>query len=136
VYAFHDCVPTCRRYRKWQASGPDEFFDSKGLPRHLFSAPHTAQPRFNREYLTHLAAHARAILHFGYRAQDADFSLYRSFGRDLLTKQRGGSFEVDSLFYGSGRRPYLHIEVKADPREVRQMAESTEPVNKNETGGS
>ncbi len=42
--------------------------------------------------------------------------------RDLITKRRGASYEVDALFYTPSGQPYLHIEAKADPKQVEKMA--------------
>lgn len=72
-----------------------------------------------------MAAHARAVLEFGY-ARDpgrADFSQYFVFSRDLVTKRKGQTFEADSIFYDADARPYLHIEVKAEPAAIRRMAQ-------------
>lgn len=119
---FQTCIETCPRRARWKVSGPDEFLNPRGEPRHLFSAPHAPQPTFNREYLPHLAAHMRAILQFGYRGDRAALSEYRKFGRDLRAKLAGGSFEVDSLFYSASGHPILHIEAKSEPRQIARMA--------------
>lgn len=119
---FQTCIPGCPRRARWKVSGPDEFLNPRGEPRHLFSAPHAPQPTFNREYLPHLAAHVRAILQFGYRGDRAALSEYRKFGRDLRAKLAGGSFEIDSLFSSASGKPILHIEAKSDPRQISQMA--------------
>lgn len=115
LFQFRECGADCPRRRETKATGPDEFLNPRGAPRHLFSGPHRAQPTLNREYLPHMAAHARAVLELGYQHDQgrADFSQYFTFTRDLITKRKGGTFEADSIFYAADGRPYLHVEVKA-----------------------
>lgn len=85
-----------------------------GKPRHVFSKPDPGVAWLNREYIPHLAAFARAALDFGLDASRASLSLYRKFGRDLVTKRAGQGFETDAEFYASDGRIHLQIEAKAD----------------------
>lgn len=126
---FRTCREDCPRLRRWSASGPDEFPNPRGALRHLFSSPHQAQPTFNREYLPHIAAYARAIIEKGYDRGRADFSQHFAFGRDLITKKKGVPYEIDALFYTPGGEPYLHVEVKADAREVERIARGIDQLH-------
>ena len=63
---------------------PHEFLNYHGEPQHLSSSPHKAQPTLNRESVAHLAAHARAVLDFGYPAERVNEQLHTGYpGRDL-----------------------------------------------------
>lgn len=118
LFRFGDCSATCFRRVKWGVSGPDHFETSTGAPRHLFSSPHVDHPALNREYIPHIAAYARAIYALGYDPARSSFSRYRKYGRDLLTKRSGGSYETDAEFYDAAGRIHLHIEAKKDARQV------------------
>jgi hypothetical protein len=102
--------------------GPDEFLASNGGERHLYSSPGGPGLRLNREYIPHLAAHARAVLQVGCDPRHADFSRYEQFTQDRITKKRGHPYEIDSLFRTRAGKPYLHAEVKTSPREVERIA--------------
>lgn len=117
-----DCPPDCFRLKKRGASGPDHFTTPDGKPRHLFSSPEAARPALNREYIPHVAAWARAVYDFGYDPGRCRFSYYRAYSRDLLTKQRGGSYETDVEFDDAAGELYLQIEAKKDARQVAKIA--------------
>jgi hypothetical protein len=121
LFEFQDCQHTCPRLKRWLEPGRDEFLNPAGQARHLYSFP-CHRPRLNREYVPHIAAHARAILEFGYDRKGAVFSERRYFARDLIVKKRGGRYELDSLFKSGDQGSYLHVEVKSKPREVAAMA--------------
>lgn len=104
-------------------SGPDHFDTSTGAPRHLFSSPRAGEPSLNREYIPHIAAYARAILDLCYDSARSSFSRYRKYGRDLLSKRSGGSYETDAEFYDSEGGIHLHVEAKKDARQVGVIAD-------------
>ncbi len=93
----------------------------------MFSNSRTGPVTLNREYLPHLAAHARLVLELGYSADRAVFSQYRTFGSDIRTERAGQRYELDSLFLDSTKRPYLHIEVKKNPAHVAVLARDIRP---------
>jgi hypothetical protein len=119
---FRECPRDCPRYVKRGAAGRDHFVTPSGAARHLFSGPDKTQPDFNREYLPHIAAWARAIFDFDYEKVWSRFSFYRSYSRDLLTKKRGGTYETDVECYDVNQRLVLQIEAKKDPQQVERLA--------------
>ena len=121
VVEFHDCPDDCFRFKKWAARGPDHFDTPDGKPRHLFSKPTSDPAWLNREYVSHIAAYARAILDFGYDQSRSSFSLYRSFSRDVIVKKEGQNYETDAEFYDADDRIYLHVEAKAEPRQIDKI---------------
>jgi hypothetical protein len=118
---FRACDAACFRFRKWGVPGDDHFDTPSGKPRHLFSSPLADPAWLNREYVPHIAAYARAILDAGYPAGASSFSLYRTFGRDLVTKRAGGGYETDAEFYDSDGSILLQIEAKARPNQVASL---------------
>jgi hypothetical protein len=122
LFRFQECNPRCPRLRRHHVSGPDEFLASSGGERHLYSSPGGLGLRLNREYIPHLAAHARGILQLGYPRELAKFSEYGQFREDRITKKRGQAYEIDSLFSGADHTPRLHLEAKTKPREVERIA--------------
>jgi hypothetical protein len=90
----------------------------------LFSLSASAPVRLNREYVPHIAAVARAILHFGFSRERFSLSLYRTFQRDCVNKRRGQSYETDAEFYAPDGSVQLHIEAKRTHGAVRVLAET------------
>lgn len=121
LIAFRECAEDCPRRRKFKVSGRDEFVNSQGRHRHLFSDPTAPAAWLNREYVPHIAAFGRAVIELGYDPATAMFSAYRTFTRDLITKKTGVSYETDVEFY-DGNELLLHAEAKTKPREVEKIA--------------
>ena len=121
LYSFETCPDNCERFRRWGHRGPDHFRTFEDAGRHLFSKP--SEPRLNREYIPHLAAVTRAIIDFGHRRQDASFSRYRTFTRDLINKRAGGSYETDAEFHDGTGNLRLQIEAKSDEEQTARLAE-------------
>lgn len=128
LVAFRECDVACPRFKKWGVAGPDEFLTPAGARRHLFSSPHAPVAWLNREYVPHIAAYARAILEFGYDRASSAFSLYRRFGRDLVSKRAGGNYETDVEFCRPDGTVVLHVEVKAERRQVERIAAEIDRV--------
>lgn len=122
LVALETCPPDCPRMRKHHAAGPDHFVTPHNGARHMFSGPGTPLPALNREYVPHIAAWARAVYEFGYDPALTRFSFYRKYGRDLLTKKRGGSYETDVECYDPAGRLVLQIEAKKDAVQVERLA--------------
>ncbi|MGQ0431253.1 MAG: hypothetical protein ACT452_02460 [Microthrixaceae bacterium] len=125
VVEFDACTAACFRFKKW-GSGPDHFLTPAGKPRHLFSKPDDQQAWLNREYVPHIAAYAKAILHHGYDRDRSSFSRYRAFSRDLIVKKAGGNYETDAEFYGHDETLLLQIEAKASERQTQALARAIE----------
>ena len=126
VVEFEECPPDCFRRKKWGASGPDHFVTPAGKPRHLFSKPGGPEAWLNREYVPHIGAFAYAILGHGYGPEACSFSLYRKFGRDLIRKRAGVSYETDAEFYDHDGSIHLQIEAKASERKTAALAAAIE----------
>lgn len=122
VIVFQACDTACPRLRRYGVAGPDEFVVAPGQFRHLFSAPMTDGQRLNREYIPHLAAYAMAVRGYGYHPDRAALSKYRTFKQERISKHAGDSYETDAEFYDLAGGIYLHLEVKAQPREVEGIA--------------
>jgi hypothetical protein len=118
---FRACDAACFRFRKWGVPGDDHFDTPSGKPRHLFSSPLADPAWLNREYVPHIAAYGRAVLDAGYPAEASSFSLYRTYGRDLVTKRVGRGYETDAEFYDSDGSILLQIEAKARPGQVASL---------------
>lgn len=103
-------------------AGPDHFDTPAGKPRHLFSKPGYEVAWLNREYVPHIAAYGRAVLDGGYDPGRSSFSLYRKFGRDLIVKRCGQSYETDAEFYDRSGAVHLQIEAKASSRQTQALA--------------
>lgn len=116
----------CFRSKKWNASGPDHFVTPAGNPRHLFSKPTEPEAWLNREYVPHIAAFAFAILQHGYDPGACSFSRYREFGRDLIPKRAGTTYETDAEFYDEAGAVHLQIEAKASTRQTSALAAELE----------
>lgn len=121
VVTFRECPDDCFRYKKWKVKGPDHFETPSGKPRHLFSKPDAPEAWLNREYVPHIAAYARAVLDIGYEQSDSSFSLYRTYSRDLISKQAGKTYETDAEFYAPDGRIHLQVEAKAQPDQVAKI---------------
>lgn len=77
----------------------------------------------SREYVHHLGAFARAVLGYNYPREGALLSHYGRYRRDLITKREGDWYEIDAAFpIGPDARPWLLIEVKAEPRKIARWA--------------
>ena len=126
VVEFKDCPDDCFRFKKWGVAGPDHFETPHGKPRHLFSKPIGPEAWLNREYVPHLAAYAFAIIEHDYDQTLSSFSYYRTFGRDLITKRKGGGFETDVEFYDADGSIHLQIEAKAGARQTEALARAIE----------
>lgn len=124
LISFRTCPEDCFRFRKWGLAGPDHFETPAGKPRHLFSTPSSEQAWLNREYVPHIAAYARAVNDFGYPAERASFSRYRTYQRDLITKRAGASYETDLEFADTAGELTLQVEAKRQPREIQRMADA------------
>lgn len=122
VFRFLTCPDDCFRFRKHGVAGPDHFETPAGKPRHLFSKPGDDVAWLNREYVPHIAAYGMAILGAGYDARRSSFSLYRTFGRDLIAKRCGQSYETDAEFYAGDGTVHLQIEAKASRRQTETLA--------------
>src|SRR5438034_7018799 len=68
------CRDDCPRRRRWKEATRDEFLTPARQHRHIFSLP-PSSPRLNREYIPHVAAVGRAILHFGFPSDRFSLSL-------------------------------------------------------------
>lgn len=121
IVEFDACTAAYFRFKKW-GSGPDHFLTPAEKPRHLFSKPDDQQAWLNREYVPHIAAYAKAILHHGYDRDRSSFSRYRAFSRDLIIKKAGGNYETDAEFYGHDETLLLQIEAKASERQTQALA--------------
>lgn len=126
VLSVGDCRVDCPRRRRWKEMTRDEFLTPAGQHRHLFSLSASPGASLNREYIPHIAAVARAIIHFGFPRDRYSFSLYRTFQRDLVTKRRGQSYETDAEFYAADGSVQLHVEAKKTHAEVRRIAKTIE----------
>ncbi len=122
LVAFRECAADCPRRVKHGMTGPDEFLNTQGRYRHLFSSPGASRAWLNREYVPHIAAFGRAVLEFGFDARSSLFSTYRSYSRDLITKKSGGHYETDVEFYDADGRLFLHVEAKTKPSGVEKIA--------------
>lgn len=120
---FRECDPTCFRFKKWNATGPDHFDTPSGKPRHLFSKPIGPEAWLNREYVPHLAAYAKAVIDHGYSIEHSSFSLYRKFTRDLISKRAGQGYETDAEFYDANGHIQLQIEAKASTHQTDKLAQ-------------
>jgi hypothetical protein len=120
--AVRGCPDDCFRFKKYGIAGPDHFDTPSGKPRHMFSKPGDEVAWLNREYVPHIAAYGMAILDDGYDGTRSSFSLYRKFGRDLVAKCMGQSFETDAEFYDRHGNIYLQIEAKSSPRQTETLA--------------
>jgi len=123
VIRFRECDPTCFRFKKWNATGPDHFDTPSGKPRHLFSKPIGPEAWLNREYVPHIAAYAKAVLDHGYSVERSTFSLYRKFTRDLISKRAGQAYETDAEFYDADAHIHLQIEAKASMKQTEKLAQ-------------
>lgn len=121
-----ECRPDCPRRRRWNEATSDEFLTPTGQHRHLFSLSTSAPVRLNREYVPHIAAASRAILHFGFSRERFSLSLHRTFQRDCVNKRRGQSYETDAEFYAPDGSVQLHIEAKRTASAVRRIADAVE----------
>lgn len=122
VVRFRDCPADCFRFKNYGLAGPDHFDTPMGKPRHMFSRPGGEVAWLNREYVPHIAAYGMAILQAGYDGTRSSFSLYRKFGRDLIAKRKGQSFETDAEFYDPDGNIHLQIEAKASPPQAQTLA--------------
>ena len=120
------CRPDCPRSRRWNEPTRDEFLTPAGQHRHLFSLSSTSGASINREYVPHIAAVARAIVHFGFSPHRFSLSLYRTFQQDCVTKRRGQSYETDAEFYAPDGSVELHVEAKKSHGEVKTIAKTLE----------
>jgi hypothetical protein len=80
----------------------------------------------NREYIPHIAAVARAIIHFGFSRGRYAFSLHRKFRRDCVTKKANQAYESDAEFYAMDGSVELHVEAKKTSDEVSHIANTIE----------
>src|SRR5438094_7729761 len=68
IFSVGECRSDCPR-RCHDEVTQDEFLTPTGQHRHLFSISKRCPVRINREYVPHIAAVARAIIHFGFPAE-------------------------------------------------------------------
>lgn len=122
VFRFRECEPTCFRFKKWDATGPDHFETPSGKPRHFFSKPIGPEAWLNREYLPHIGAYAKAVIDHGYAIEHSTFSLYRKFTRDLISKREDQGYETDVEFYDADARIHLQVEAKASTQQTERLA--------------
>ena len=128
IFKFGTCVPNCGRLRKWKRTGGDEFITPDGQARHMFgfSKDDDRTCFLGREYVPHISAVSRLIVGKGFDRNRYSFSKYRLYSRDLVSKKKGGSFETDAEFFGSGGDTFLQIEAKKSSEEVNRMAKQIE----------
>src|SRR5438093_4025415 len=119
-----ECRSDCPRRRRHNETTWDEFLTPAGQHRHLFSISEKYPTRMNREYIPHIAAVARAIMHFEFPADRYSFSLYRTFQRGCVTKKVGDSYETDAEFYAPDGTIDLQIEAKKDEYEVIEIVKT------------
>lgn len=100
----------------------DHFSTTAGKHRHLLTRWSEGGWGASREYVTHLGAFARAVLHYGYPQAGSQLSHYGHYRRDLIERHRGGSYEIDAAFPGADGQPSVLIEAKAEPRAVARWA--------------
>ena len=124
------CVDSCPRRKKTGFVGSDEFVVGESGLRHLVSRSRTGELTLNREYIPHIAAWARAVADLGYDSAVTQFSRYRSYGRDLVTKRAGGSTRPMSSSGMPAGELALHVEAKAQAREVDRMAAALDDVDR------
>lgn len=124
VITIGTCRADCPRSRRWSEATRDEFLTPADQHRHLFSLSAAGGASMNREYVPHIAAVARAIIHFGFSADRFSLSLYRTFQRDCVTKKRGQSYETDAEFYAADGSVELHVEAKKTHGEVSRIAKT------------
>ncbi|MBI4575226.1 MAG: hypothetical protein HY722_03075 [Planctomycetes bacterium] len=124
IIQIRQCASHCRQNREPSQPRRDEFLvpHQPMNRRHLFSLYQPAS--FNREYLPHIAAYARAILDFGYDVERSSFSRYRSFSKNLLHKRAGQGYETDAEFYDDTGHIHLHLEAKKSPRDTDAVVAS------------
>ena len=122
VFSVGECRSDCPRRRRHNEVTQDEFLTPTGQHRHLFSISKRYPVRMNREYVPHIAAVARAIIHFGFPAERYALSFHRRFQRDCVTKKAGQSYESDAEFYAADGSVDLHVEAKKTLEEVRYIA--------------
>jgi hypothetical protein len=123
VIVFRECPDSCPRRKRYGIASPDHFLTLSGGARHLFSNPSAPVAWLNREYVPHIAAFAYALVH-GHDISRASFSRYRTFGKDLITRKAGQSYETDAEFYGEDDRITLQVEAKASGHQTDSLAAS------------
>lgn len=103
----------------------DHFLTTSGRHRHLLTRWTIGGWGTSREYVTHLAAYARAILDYGYPQRGSLLSHYGQYRRDLILRKRGGSYEIDAAFpLPDSEEPWLLIEAKKEASQISRWAEA------------
>ena len=74
-----------------RADRRDHFRTTSGLHRHLLARGSAGDWSLSQEYVTHLGAFARPVLHYGYPIARSQLSHYGQYRRDLFTKWVGGT---------------------------------------------
>jgi hypothetical protein len=130
IIRIQPCTPHCGRNQELGTQRIDEFIVPHQAEnrRHLFELKHPAC--LCREYIPHIAAYAKAVLHNNYPLKSSSFSRYQMFNKDVLTKKKGQSFETDAEFHMQDCTVFLLIEAKSSRSEVDKVVKSiTNPQN-------
>lgn len=119
---FTHCTDACTRRARTRTSARDHFEIDRRGAHHLFAVVDREGLALHREYVTAIAAYARAVLDFGYDVERSSWLRDHEIGHRLATRFASAKVRSDAEFLASDGSVQLQIKSARGRQHARRLA--------------